>query len=262
MCGQIGLIMGSSQRTRAELTHLARLFTGVLELSEKRGRHATGVALVKSDGASRLFKRAVPASEFVQEDDYRNILDAIDNDTTVLMGHTRYATVGDPDDPANAHPIRAGVVRGTANGTITNADRLFRRFKLPRHAEVDSEVIFRLADESVGSDGRLNLCGLAGRLALCRGTIAAVMVAKTDPERVVMVKGSKPLQMMHSARYQAILYASDMNYIISAVGGELGWYEMAIPRNALVAVDTHCLGISEVVPIGWKGNSALCASKS
>lgn len=259
MCGQVGLILRSSRRTIAELTHLARLFTGLLELSEKRGRHATGVALVRSYGTSRLYKKAVPASEFVQEDSYRDILESLDDDTTILMGHTRYATVGNPDDPANAHPIRAGVVRGTANGTITNADRLFRQFKLPRRAEVDSEVIFRLADECVDSDGRLNLSGLAGRLALCRGSLAAVMVAKTDPRCVVMVKGKKPLEMMYSARYRVVFYASDLNYIRQAIGLEPGWAEMAIPRNALVAVDTCSLEIAEIVPVGWKGSSTLCA---
>lgn len=262
MCGQVGVILGSSERTNSELTHLARLFSGVLELSEKRGRHATGVALMKSDGASRLYKKAVPASEFVREDKYRDILDSLDDSTTVLMGHTRWATVGNPDDPANAHPIRAGVVIGTANGTVTNADRLFRRFKLPRHAEVDSEVIFRLADEAVGPDGRINVHSLAQRLAMCKGSLAAVMVAKTDPGRVVMVKGNKPLEMMYSAQYRVVLYASNMNYIKSAVGGESGWAEMTIPRNPLVGVDTCSLEIVEIAPVGWKGKSTLCASKS
>lgn len=260
MCGQVGLVMGLSKRTREELTHLTGLFTNVLELSEKRGRHATGVSLVKSGGASRLCKKAIPASEFVREDKYRDILDSLDDSTTVLMGHTRWATVGDPDDPANAHPIRAGVVVGTANGTVINADRLFRRFKLPRRAEVDSEVIFRLADEAVGPDGRINVHSLAQRLAMCKGSLSAVMVAKTDPGRVVMVKGNKPLEMMYSARYGVVLYASNMDYIKSVVGSESGWAEMTIPRNALVGVDTCSLEIAEIAPVGWRRNSTLCST--
>ena len=142
---------------------------------------------------------------------------------------------------------------------MINADRLFRRFKLSRHAEVDSEVIFRLADEAVGPDGRINVHSLAQRLAMCKGSIAAVMVAKTDPGRVVMVKGNKPLEMVCSARYRVVLYASNMDYIKSVVGGELGWADMTIPRNTLISVDAPSLEIVEIVPVGWKRNSALCS---
>lgn len=255
MCGQVGLMLGTSKRTRAELTYLAGLFAGVLKLSERRGRHATGVALLKDDGECRLHKNVVPASEFVREAGYSEILNSLDNRTAVLMGHTRWATVGDPFDPVNAHPIQAEVVIGTANGTIPNADWLFRRFKLPRHAEVDSEVIFRLADEVIGEGGKLNLHALASRLVLCRGSVAAVMVAKTNPGRVVMVKGNKPLEMMFSPRYRAILYASDLSFIKQVIGTEAGWFEMTIPRNAILAVDTQSLKVADVVPVGWKGNA-------
>lgn len=37
------------------------------------------------------------------------------------------------------------VLIGAHNGTIYNADYLFRCFKLRRFAEVDSEILFRLA---------------------------------------------------------------------------------------------------------------------
>lgn len=257
MCGQVGLILGTSKRTRVELTHLANLFSGVLKLSERRGRHATGVALLKDDGECRLYKNVVPASEFVRKANYRVILDSLDNRTTVLMGHTRWATVGDPSDPVNAHPIRAGAVIGTANGTITNADWLFRRFNLPRHAEVDSEVIFRLADEARGGCHEFSLRTLASRLVLCTGSIASVMVAKTDPGHVIMVKGNKPLEMMFSSRYRAILYASDLSFIKQMIGTEPGGFEMTIPRNAILAVDSHSLKVADIVPVGWKGNTTL-----
>ena len=62
------------------------------------------------------------------------------------MGYTRWRTRGNEFNNHNNHPIRAGIVLGTHNGTIFNADHLFRRLGLPRYAEVDNELIFRLVD--------------------------------------------------------------------------------------------------------------------
>ena len=86
------------------------------------------------------------AQELVYEKQFRELLGQVDNETTILMGHTRWRTRGNEFNNRNNHPIRAGIVIGTHNGTIYNADYLFRRLGLPRYAEVDSELIFRLAD--------------------------------------------------------------------------------------------------------------------
>lgn len=254
MCGQAGMIFGPSPRKAAELTRLTGLFTNVLEQNEKRGRHATGVALVKTDGSSVIHKNVMPASRFVHEPTYVKTIRSLDNDTTVLMGHTRWATVGDPNDPANAHPIQAGAVKGTANGTVTNADWLFRRFKLQRDLDVDSEIIFRFAEKCVDSHGRINLQSLATRLSLCRGSLAAVMTATTDPTRIIMAKANKPIDLMYHARYRVVFYASDIDYIKRAIRGERGWMEMEIPRNTIVSLDAASLEIAEMVPMKWEIN--------
>ncbi len=79
---------------------------------------------------------------------FQEVLAGIDNRTTVLLGHTRRRTRGDERINRNKHPIRAGDIIGTHNGTIHNADYLFRRFKLLRFAQVDSELLFRPADRA------------------------------------------------------------------------------------------------------------------
>ncbi|MCX6345243.1 MAG: hypothetical protein NT018_09225 [Armatimonadetes bacterium] len=163
MCGQAGVIFGTKQRTRDEIDHLTGLFTNVLELSEERGPQATGVAWVNQDGEHKISKLAVPASEFVRDKAYTEVIDDIDNTTNLLMGHTRWPTRGDISNIANSQPKRTGAIVATHNGTVINANWLFHRFRLPRHAEVDSEVIFRFADECVGHDGRINVHSLAQR---------------------------------------------------------------------------------------------------
>ncbi len=96
----------------------------------------------------------------------------------------------------NNHPIRAGDILGAHNGTIYNANTLFRRFKLHRFAEVDSELLFRLAARA-GRNGRIDVERFKGRLKLCCGQMAAVMASRLDPETILVLKGNKPHELPH-----------------------------------------------------------------
>jgi amidophosphoribosyltransferase len=252
MCGQVGVIFETRNRTREELNYLTGLFTQVLEMSEERGRHATGVAWLKSDGQHRISKLVIPAREFVQGESFAETMAGVDDTVTVLMGHTRWPTRGSVENIANAQPKRAGQVLGTHNGTVVNADILFKRFGLPRHAEVDSEVIFQLADKSIGENGRMNLSVLATWLSQCRGSVAAVMAPKTYPTRVVLVKGPNPLELALSKRHGAVLYASDKHYLKIVVGGDPDWKWAKIQDDALVCINTNTLRIAKVVLIRWQ----------
>ena len=168
MCGLAGVIFGRKRRRAEEREHLAWLFTRLLVMSEGRGPHATGVAWLNRDGEHRLFKRPVSAGQFVIDKTFHEVLAGIDNRTTVLLGHTRWRTRGDERINRNNHPIRAGDVIGTHNGTIYNADYLFRRFKLRRFAQVDSELLFRLAARAARS-GQMDVEWFKERLRRCRG---------------------------------------------------------------------------------------------
>ena len=95
MCGQVGVILGTKRRTRDEINYLTWVFTRALELSEERGPHATGIAWVNRHGEHRLFKRPIPASEFVRDKAFGELLGDIDSSVTALIGHTRFVTRGD-----------------------------------------------------------------------------------------------------------------------------------------------------------------------
>ncbi len=174
MCGLAGVIFGEKRRRAEEREYLAWLFTRLLVLSEERGPHATGAAWLKIDGGHRLFKRPVTPELFVTDKAFAELLAYMDNATTLLLGHTRWRTRGDERVNSNNHPIRAGEVIGTHNGTIYNADYLFRRWKMRRFAEVDSEMMFRLA-ERFAPEGPMDIeRSEEARLRLCRGQITAV----------------------------------------------------------------------------------------
>lgn len=237
MCGQCGLVFGSSERKPEEREHLARIFTKLLILNEERGPFATGAALLNRDGSHNIHKQPVAASEFVRQGPYREILGSITDDATVLLGHTRWPTHGSLMNPANNHPLVAGRIWGTHNGMLSNASELFRHFGFPRTGQVDSEIIFRMADDTI-RNGRIHVPDLLDYLSLCRGQMSAVMVTTTDPGTVLIAKGNKPLEFRYHRQYHAIAYASDPSYLDDALEEDLGWDE--IPTEPMKLMVFRC----------------------
>ncbi len=142
------------------------------------------------------------------------------------MDHTRRRTRGDEKINENNRPIWAGDILGTHNGTIYNANYLFRRSRRHRFAEVDSELLFGLAARA-GRNGRNDMERFKGRLKLCRGQMAAVMASRRDPETT--------LELRIHRRHRAILYASDAAYLDAVLDDERGWRELPVPPMSLMA---------------------------
>lgn len=151
MCGLAGALIGSNRkRSWEELEAIGQMFTRLLTLSERRGPHATGVALVGIGGDYYVSKAPNPAGRFVQSRNYRTIIGRLDASTTLLMGHTRWPTRGSHLNNANNHPLVGGT-RARAcilshNGHIGNADALFGAMGVRRKTQVDSEILLRMAE--------------------------------------------------------------------------------------------------------------------
>ena len=247
MCGQAGIILGQKRRRAEERDHLAWLFTQLLVLNEPRGPHATGVAWLNRDGEHRLFKRPVRANRFVTDKAFHEVLGGVDNRATLLLGHTRWRTRGDERINENNHPIRAGDILGTHNGIIYNANYLFRRFKLRRFAEVDSELLFRLASRAA-RNGPIETIRFKDRLKLCRGQMTAVLASRLDPETILVLKGNKPLELRIHHRHRAVLYASDPAYLDAVLEDERGWCELSIAPMSLMVFRHRMLADFPIEP--------------
>ena len=235
MCGQIGVIYGVKDRQPEDYDYLNWLFAYLMLLSERRGPYATGISWLKRDGSHNIFKRTIRASEFVKERQFAELLSEVDNSTTWLAGHTRWPTRGAADLVSNAQPLRVGRILGTHNGTVINADDLFERFDLSRFAEVDSEIIFRMADDTL-RDGRIDPPVFKERLALCRGQISAVLASKLDPTTVIVVKGNMPLEFRYHPGHQVMVYASDSAYLSVALPPETGWEKVVTRPMSVVTL--------------------------
>ena len=214
MCGLAGVILGRKRRRREELRVISGVFTELLLLNQRRGTDAAGVAVIRRNGSHRLFKRPGAAANLVGEKLYWRVLD-LDNKVTIILGHTRQKTRGSEHNNRNNHPIVVGrLVCGTHNGTLANADHLARTLRLPRAAEVDSEVLFRLVERSRSDPEFRSL------LARCRGRISAAFVRLDEPGKLRLLKGDMPLYAAHVPRLRAVFYASEAWMLRSALDGQ------------------------------------------
>jgi len=203
MCGLTGVLIGNKRRRKTELEEIGRVFTELLLLNQARGKDAAGLAMIRRDGTYSLCKRPGPAAKLVLEEKYSEIMGRLDNGTTCILGHTRWKTRGTEANSLNNQPIRAGAVIGTHNGTILNADRLFKRYRLRRTAETDSEFIFRLADKKESIED-FTAC-----VSDVRGGMSAVFTRTSAPDTVLAIKGNKPLTLWYHKDFRSVFYSSE-----------------------------------------------------
>lgn len=245
MCGLAGVVIGNkTNRSKDEMKAIGRMFTSVLTLSERRGPHATGVALVNGSGDYQVSKAPTTAGRFVVSRSYKTVLGKLDENTTLLMGHTRWPTKGSHLNNANNHPLvggtRAGACILSHNGHIANADILFRALGVPRRAQVDSEILLRIAERNLGNDG-IGPDSLAADLAYCRGRMSFVAAATNHPTEVILAKGNQPLELRYSEDHHALLYASEAELLDEALEGEDGWVEWRISPMRIAVFRTENL---------------------
>ena len=231
MCGLAGVILGRKRRRREELRVIGGVFTELLLLSQSRGTDAAGVAVIRRDSTFRLFKRPGPAADLVAYKLYWHVLD-LDNKVTVLLGHTRQKTRGSELNLLNDHPLRCNAVLGTHNGWLANADHLVKSLRLPRAAEVDSEVLFRLVDRSRDDREFKTL------LARCRGRISAAFVRLDEPAKLRLLKGDMPLHAAHVPRLRAVFYASEAWMLRAALNGHR-YQVLELDPFTLATFDVH-----------------------
>lgn len=237
MCGLTGITWGARQRSRTEREDLLDCFTRLLLFSEHRGPYATGAAWVKSDGTYRLEKAPLPARQFVQTACYADCLNEITDDITVLMGHTRWPTRGSIHTPTNNHPLWAAPILLCHNGVVAEVNRHFRRLQLTRTAEVDSELLLRLAQHHAGEKG-LDLPAFLTDLEPLDGRISLALVATTRPEECILLKGNMPLEVRVHTTRQVLCYASEPRILDIALHGDAGWQPLPLTRGEGLIVNT------------------------
>src|SRR5690242_301697 len=134
MCGIVGYI-GNKEAYPILIKGLKRL--------EYRGYDSAGIALL--NGAMTVFKKAGKVSEL------EKIVDSKFAGANIGIGHTRWATHGEPND-TNAHPhlSQSGNLAIIHNGIIENYAALKEELSsrgYTFHSDTDTEVLVNLIEE-------------------------------------------------------------------------------------------------------------------
>ena len=184
MCG----IVGFTGRENA----LPILIKGLHAL-EYRGYDSAGIAAITKEGELRVIKTRgrIEAME-------KKVLAAGDIDCTCGIGHTRWATHGEPSD-ANSHPHLGcdGKIAVVHNGIIENYLEL-REHLTARgyvfHSETDTETVAHLiADLHKNStDGDIVRTVLRA-IHRVRGSYALGVVSLDRPDEIIAARRDNPL---------------------------------------------------------------------
>ncbi|GAA0874043.1 glutamine--fructose-6-phosphate transaminase (isomerizing) [Wandonia haliotis] len=181
MCGIVAYI-GNKDAYPVLIKGLKRL--------EYRGYDSAGVAIMNNADIKTYKKKGkvVNLQEFAEKHDLSG---------TIGIGHTRWATHGEPNDQ-NAHPHISGDgdLALVHNGIIENYDVLKEGLKARGHvfsSETDTEVLVHLI-EDIKRHEKVDL-EEAVRLALSSvvGAYAIVVLSKEEPNRIVAARKSSPL---------------------------------------------------------------------
>lgn len=219
MCGLVGILLYPAERSESDWMEIRRLFAETLVANEERGRDASGIAVVQRDGTFCLFKGPMPASELLRTKPARDVLEQVGSETVCLLGHTRYPTKGSPTNNDNNHPLVVGQILGIHNGVIRNDDDLFVLCHLPRQAEVDSEILFRLMDTVPPFLPEPEyLSQIKERLKSVNGTFATLSVNLRRPNTLIVTKSGSPLCLHYEPPLQALFFSSRYVFLRKAFG--------------------------------------------
>lgn len=226
MCGIMGIHFKNPRDMGVSHDQLETLVDHLLLGIEPRGTHATGLLVVDRKNEPFLEKADVKASNFIM------CRTTLPKRIRTILGHTRFATQGEPTILANNHPVQYGSCYAIHNGHINNDTELFLNHDLERYAEVDSEIIPALFNKFGLDKAHLALQELDGGYA----------TAVVDPERfpgvTVLAKGwSNPVEYIET-KY-ALVWASTTSALQDACEAAMGFK----PRKERIKT----LGVGELL---------------
>ena len=180
MCGLFGFV-AKREDSKLNLKILGRIAVN----TQKRGRHAWGMAWVNRAGEVKSFKQTGPIGDALG-------MLTLAEDATMLIGHCRYATHGDPADNRNNHPHAMADGFVVHNGVIRHYQRLLLEFGLQPRTECDSEVLPLLIDKLRGRSMFDRACKAA---CLAKGDSPFAMMALTSEALFVARANYQPLHV-------------------------------------------------------------------
>ncbi len=182
MCGIVGYI-GKNNAYPVLIKGLQRL--------EYRGYDSAGVALINPEGKLSVYKKKGKVSELVTNNKEKDL------SGTIGIGHTRWATHGEPND-INSHPHRSNSkdIVLIHNGIIENYASIKERLIKRGHqfeSQTDTEVLAHLIEDIQKAEGIKLGHAVIAALKQVIGAYAIVVMDKNDPDTLIAAKKGSPM---------------------------------------------------------------------
>ena len=180
MCGIVGYV-GCKNASQILINALKKL--------EYRGYDSAGIAIIEDDDI--IVRKCKGALKFLEE----KIADEVIKGT-VGIGHTRWATHGEPSD-SNSHPHTSmdGSISIVHNGIIENYAELKAKLQAQGvvfKSQTDTEVVVHLIDKAYKQYKDIFKAVLEV-LHVVEGSYALGVVCKDFPDRVICCRKESPL---------------------------------------------------------------------
>jgi hypothetical protein len=222
MCGIAGFVIHPDEKYVNTNTLAKCLLLGI----EHRGKDATGAAWRTRNGEVITQKRALIASDFIEQL-------SMPRRSQAAVLHTRAWTQGEPTNPNNNHPLTCGPITGVHNGIVSNDWELFTQLHMQekRQGKVDSEAIFATlawGRDYLEENGK-PVDNYGTLLELVEGMAAVAWLDVRDPQGRLHVArlASSPLHIAQTAA-GSFFFASTKDTLVKAldfVGLEMDFYE-------------------------------------
>ena len=162
-----------------------------LQRLEYRGYDSAGVAMINPTGDLNVYKKKGKVADLLA---YAGDKDRAGH---IGIGHTRWATHGEPND-VNSHPhfSQTGNMVLIHNGIIENYSAIKEGLKKRGHvfkSQTDTEVLVHLIEEIQQHDGMKMGQAVQAALNQVIGAYAIVVMDKNDPDTLVAAKKGSPM---------------------------------------------------------------------
>ena len=251
MCGIVGYI-GTRDAYPVLIKGLKRL--------EYRGYDSAGVALL--NGNTTIYKKRGKVTDL---EDY---VRGKETKATIGMGHTRWATHGEPND-INAHPHHSekGLFTIIHNGIIENYSVLKKTLMdrgMKFYSETDTEVLANLI-EYIYTTEKVEV-EVAVSLALQKvdGAYGLLVISSEDPDLIIAARRSSPLVIglgsneyfIASDAMPIVEYTDRVIYLnnddIALIRREELVLKNLVSETTKVNIKTLEMGISEIEKQGYE----------
>jgi glucosamine 6-phosphate synthetase-like amidotransferase/phosphosugar isomerase protein len=177
-----------------------QILKGLLLACQERGTHSTGVAGVCEEHKWCYTKQATSAEMFIQTPDFKEF---INHAPRVVVGHTRFATVGNINNK-NAHPFNVGGIVGAHNGHVSNWKEVYSE------GEVDSEAIFYALNKHQNNFKKA--------LKEVRGKFAITWFSEDNLDKLYLVVDENPLSLVRVKELETYFWCSTLLPLQSIIG--------------------------------------------